>query len=100
MRCGASDGVLLLHGRVAGPQLGLGFVVAYTGWCAKVVALVKFDMYGFVRLWALSPTIINCFTKLDLDRVLGNRANADELRRLLNVIKSTSFIALPSMWRA
>lgn len=65
-----------------------------------MAAFVLLDMCDSYHLWALSPTIINSIAQVDLDRVVRNCTNADELKRLLNVVESMSFTAWPSTWRA
>lgn len=51
-------------------------------------------MYDTYRLWALSTDLIQDIGELDLDCVLGSRRNADELRRLVEVIETMDFTIL------
>ena len=79
------------------PQSGW-WVVAYTEFAAKTAAFILFEVYDSYRLWALSGVMIANIRALDLPRVLGSRANADELERLLRVIERTDFSKLPNNW--
>ena len=75
-------------------------VVAYTEMVAKTAAFVLMDAYHNYRLWALSPDSIEGIRALDLVRVLGNQANADECLKFLDIIEATNFAREPAQWRA
>lgn len=56
-----------------------------------VAAYVLFELDDNYRLWALIRYLIRDIRSVDLVLVLGSIKNSDELRCLLEVIKSTNF---------
>ncbi|MEM9094860.1 MAG: hypothetical protein AAGC62_07800, partial [Pseudomonadota bacterium] len=75
------------------------WVVAFTEHAAKTAAFILFEAYDNFKLWWLSSRLIEGIRRLPLAEILGNQANANELRRLLDVIESTDFAELPPSWR-
>jgi hypothetical protein len=76
------------------------WVVAYTELVAKAAAYLLFEVWDVYRLWAMSPDMLINMEKLDLEVVFGNASSADELRRLMAVIRGTNFAAVPTDCRA
>lgn len=76
------------------------WVVAYTGFAAKVACFLIQEVYDHYRLWALSAKMIENIRALDLIIPLGSQHNVDEVRRLLTVIENTDFSRYPSSWAA
>ena len=56
------------------------------------------DVYLNLRLWSVSPHLSRALDELNLDTALGCAANVAEFRRLLGVIESTNYAAMPSSW--
>ena len=55
-------------------------------------------MYFNLRLWSDSPHLARALDEFDLDAALGCAANVAEFRRLLGVIESKNYAAMPSSW--
>lgn len=72
--------------------------IAYTEFVTCVAAYIIFKVYDNYPLWVFSTDLIRDICGLDFERVLGSRLNADELYRLLDVIKSTNLLNLNSNW--
>lgn len=84
MRGGASDGIHIPFARVARSQVGI-VVVLYIEIVAKVAAFLLVEVYDSYGLWYLSSEMIRIIRFIALVQVLGSRANAEELERLLCV---------------
>ena len=71
-------------------------VVAYTEHAAKEATFILMDVYDNLRLWWLPAALIEGIRRLPLLQILGNRANVQELHRLLRIIETTEFDKLPA----
>ena len=74
-------------------------VVAYTKHAAKTAVFILMDVYDNLRLWRLPTALIEGIRRLPLLLILGNRANVQELLRILRVIETTELDKLPATWR-
>lgn len=65
--------------------------MTYTELVPKTAAFIFSEVYDSMRLWWVAPKAVAAMRALNLVGVLGNQANVDELRRLLNEIESIDF---------
>lgn len=79
------------------PELGL-CVVAYTEFVARVCALLLFEAYDNVRLWAVGHDLCCIALELSLEPMLGSMENVNGGTHILGVIEETRFEKLPDRW--
>lgn len=64
----------------------------------NVAEFLLVEVYDSYLLWRLSGEMIRNIRLFELVRVLVLRANAEELKQMLCVIKRTNFTKLPDDW--
>lgn len=70
-------------------------VTAYREFATKTNEFLLVEVYGSYWLWFLSSEMTQNICRLDQVTVLGSRANADEVERLLRFIEHPNFATLP-----